>query len=202
MNTPRNFPRADRAFFRRDTVALARLLLGQRLVRQLPDGTRLAGIISETEAYLGPEDKAAHTFGGRHTPRNHAMWLDAGTTYVYFTYGMHHCMNVVAEREGIPQAALLRALVPTEGLGTMQLLRPKARRPEDYCSGPAKLCQALAIDRTLNESDLTTSSDLWIEVLRDHPLPDHQILAGPRVGIGYAEEWVDRPLRFRITPDA
>jgi DNA-3-methyladenine glycosylase len=188
--------RLGREFFRRDAVTVARALLGQRLVRVL-DGVRLAGLIVETEAYLGAIDRAAHTFGGRRTARNASMWLDGGHYYVYFTYGMHHCGNVVAGEAGEPIAVLLRALQPTEGLDVM---RARRGRSDDahLCSGPGKLCQALAIDLTLDGVDLATSDVLFIELVRRRSLPTARIAMTPRVGVAYAGEWASKPLRFFV----
>jgi len=192
-------PRAPRSFFRRDPVVLARALLGQRLVRIADDGTRLAGIIVETEAYLGELDRAAHTFGGRRTQRNASMWRDGGHAYVYFTYGMHYCMNVVAELAEKPTAVLLRALEPVEGIDAMRRNRGAAGRPDSHlCSGPAKLCQALAIDRSLDGVDMVESEMLFIEQVRCRNFPKTAIMTGPRIGIGYAQEWIHKPLRFWI----
>lgn len=193
--------RLSRNFYQRDAATLARALLGQVLVRVLEDGTRLAGRIIETEAYLGVEDKAAHSYGGRHTPRNAAMWGPAGHAYVYFIYGMHYCMNVVARRPGDPQAVLLRALEPLEGLEKMRENRagriPAARlRPRDLCSGPARLAQALAIDRSLDHADLVTGDVLFIE--RGRRVPPQRIVTTPRIGVGYAAEWAEKPLRFLV----
>jgi DNA-3-methyladenine glycosylase len=193
--------RLSRKFYQRDAATLARALLGQVLVRVLDDGTRLAGRIIETEAYLGVEDKAAHSFGGRHTPRNAAMWGPAGHAYVYFIYGMHHCVNVVAATPGDPAAVLLRALEPVEGLATMRRHRASriaaARlRDRDLCSGPAKLAQAMAIDRALDHADLVAGEALFIE--RGVRVPAQRIIATPRIGIDYAEEWAGKPLRFVI----
>ena len=189
--------RPSRAFFQSDAVTLARALLGQRLVR-IDSGRCLAGTIVEVEAYLGVIDQAAHTYRGRRTPRNEAMYGDGVTAYVYFTYGLHHCLNVVARTRDHPEAVLLRALEPTEGLDLMRQRRPAARRDTDLCSGPAKLCQALNIDRAFNGIDLLSSDALFIERSRRRALPAGQIEAGPRVGIDYAEEWRDKPLRFWV----
>lgn len=209
-----------RRFYTRDPVTLARALLGQRLVRVLDDGTRLAGLIVETEAYLGAEDMAAHTYRGRRTARNEAMYGPGGTAYIYFTYGMHHCFNVVAGRAGDPVAVLIRALEPVEGLDAMRNFRTRTRTgttrksrsrrgvpapvspvtpssTRDLCRGPARLCQALAIDRSLNAIDLTRDSRLFIE--RDSPgLPDDRIGVSPRIGVDYAGHWAGRPLRFFV----
>jgi len=193
--------RFSRKYYQHDAQTLARALLGQVLVRVLADGTRLAGRIIETEAYLGVEDKAAHSFGGRHTPRNAAMWGPAGHAYVYFIYGMHYCVNVVSATPGDPAAVLLRALEPLEGLDTMRRHRAgriaaSRLRDRDLCSGPAKLAQALAIDRALDHADLVMGRELFIE--RGVQVPPQDIVATPRIGIGYAQEWAQKPLRFVV----
>ncbi|MDQ7013040.1 MAG: DNA-3-methyladenine glycosylase [Planctomycetota bacterium] len=209
-----------RGFFATDPVTLARKLLGCTLVRTLSDGTRLAGTIVETEAYLGIPDTAAHTFGGRRTPRVASMWAAAGTAYVYFTYGMHHCMNISAEAEGIPVAVLLRAVEPTEGLDLIRANRahPAGTKPRknpltdrDLCSGPARLCQAFAIDRTLDGLDLTAGvgsgskprrmprlGALAVERRKTAPLADSSIVTGPRVGLSGDDKWTHAPLRFVV----
>jgi DNA-3-methyladenine glycosylase len=194
-------PRAERfSAFGGDTITVARRLLGQRLVRVLPppESIRLAGIIVEVEAYLGPEDRAAHTFGGRRTARNESMYLPAGHAYVYFTYGMHHCLNVVCGSVDVGTAVLLRALEPTEGLEAMFAHRRRARRAEDLSSGPAKLTEALAIDRSLDGVDLRSSPALFVERVHRRMLPGHRIVASPRIGVDYAGPWAARPLRFFV----
>ncbi|MFG0326049.1 MAG: DNA-3-methyladenine glycosylase [Phycisphaerales bacterium JB037] len=177
-------------------------LLGQRLVRILPDGSRLAGIIVETEAYLGVTDRAAHSFGGRRTPRVESMYARAGTAYVYFTYGMHHCFNVVAGKPGEPVAVLIRALEPVEGLDAMFAARAKAKKPEDLCSGPGKLCQALAIDRTLDGEDLIEGGVLFLERASRRPIRTGEIVRTPRIGVESAGKWpgrwAERPLRWYL----
>lgn len=162
------------------------------------DGQRVAGLIVETEAYLGVEDKAAHTFGGRRTPRNETMYREGGHAYVYFTYGMHHCINVVASRIDHPVAVLVRALEPSEGLDTMYRHRAKAKRDTDLCSGPGKLCQALAINRSHDGTDLVKSRTLFIERVRKRVYPNTQITVSPRIGVDYAAEWAAEPLRFHL----
>lgn len=211
-------PRLGREFYRRDPVTVAKELLGQRLVR-IVDGRRLAGLIVETEAYLGVGDKAAHSCRGRRTARNNSMWLDGGHAYVYFTYGMHYCFNVVTDRQEIPTAVLVRALEPTEGLEVMAKNRGLLTKETvekglfglgeeaggleadvlyRLCSGPARLCQAMAIDRRLDGVDLVTSEVFFIERARRGRLREDQIVCGPRVGVAYAEEWADKPLRFYL----
>jgi DNA-3-methyladenine glycosylase len=171
-------------------VSLAKALLGQVLVRRL-NGKTQSGRIVEVEAYLGVPDRAAHSFGGRRTKRNESMWGDSGHAYVYFTYGMHWCLNVVADREGVPTACLIRALEPLEGIEEMR--KRRGREPEtELCSGPAKLTEALSIDRNLDGVDLVTSADLFIR--RGRRVGG--IGRAPRVGVAYAREWAEKPLRF------
>lgn len=173
-------------------MTLAKALLGQVLVRRLEDGQELAGKIVEVEAYLGIQDRAAHSFGGRRTARNASMWGDGGHAYVYFTYGMHWCVNVVADREGVPTACLIRALEPLEGIEEMRQRR-RREREVDLCSGPAKLTQALDVDRKLDGADLVESTELYI--VRG-PRSRQQIGRSPRIGVAYAKEWARKPLRF------
>lgn len=193
--------RADRAFFESGSRALARRLLGCRLVRVV-DGTRLAGIIVEAEAYTGVRDRASHAFGGRRTPRNESMYARAGTAYVYFTYGSHFCANVVCGRVGEPQAVLLRAIEPTDGLERMRALRLGAPKPpsrlgdDDLGRGPGNLCRALSIDRALDGADLVTSGELWIEP--GEPMASRAVEWTPRVGIGSRGEWTLKRLRVLI----
>jgi len=183
--------------FGRDPVTTARRLLGQRLVRVV-DGERLAGIIVEVEAYLGAEDRAAHTFGNHRSPRNASMYLAGGHSYVYFIYGMHHCLNVVcgAVDEGV--AVLIRALQPTDGLERMYASRPAARVDRELCSGPAKLTQSMSIDRSLDGLDLRTSDRLFIERCRHRSLPRERIGRSPRIGVDSAGAWALQPLRFYV----
>lgn len=181
---------------------LAPALLGQVLVRVLPDGERLAGRIVETEAYMGVADLAAHSAGGRRTPRNEVMYGAPGLAYVYFTYGMHHCFNVVCGAEEEPVAVLIRALEPMEGAERMRAHRSKraGRAIPDHqiASGPARLCQALAIDRAQNGVDLVSSETLYIERARTRAGERGLIRNGPRIGIDYAREWAAAPLRWWI----
>lgn len=188
--------RLQRDFYHQDVVKLAQALLGKVFVR-IENGLRLSGKIVETEAYLGIPDKAAHTVGGRRTQRNASMWQDGGTLYVYFTYGMHHCMNIVAQQANEPVAVLIRALEPIDGIDMMYTRRKVARKDHQLCSGPAKLCQALNINRDQDGIDLVTDDQLWIE---DHSIkvPRNAIASGPRIGVHYAQEWAEKPYRFWI----
>jgi DNA-3-methyladenine glycosylase len=184
-----------RSFFERSAVPVARELLGARLVRRI-DGQRLAGIILETEAYQGEEDLACHARAGL-TPRTQVMYGPAGHAYVYFTYGVHWMLNVVAEPEGSPAAVLIRGMRPVEGLKAISRLRPAATT-----DGPAKLTQALAVTGALNGVDLCApGGELWIEP--GDPIPDDQVTTGPRVGIASVPEpWRSIPWRFLARPAA
>jgi DNA-3-methyladenine glycosylase len=187
----------NHAFFNRDTLTVARDLLGKRLVRCI-QGQRLSGMVVETEAYHGANDSASHAFRGQ-TPRNTVMFGPAGMAYVYLVYGMHHMLNVATEAHGTPGAVLLRAVVPLEGIDRMTELRGGSGR--SIADGPGKLCQALAVDLSLRGMDLTLGEKLWFEAFRDVPASD--IVRGPRVGIAYASEKDRRaPWRFRLRPAA
>jgi DNA-3-methyladenine glycosylase len=184
-----------RGFFARPTLEVARGLLGQRLVR-VDRGRRVGGRIVETEAYIGQEDMGCHAHVGR-TARNEVMWGPPGHAYVYFTYGMHWLLNVVTEDEGRPAAVLLRGLLPLEGLPAMR--RRRGGAPEGHLAdGPAKLCQALAVDRGFNGHDLCAGqSRLFLERGR---MPAHVVVTvGPRVGLNTVPEpWKSKPWRFRL----
>jgi DNA-3-methyladenine glycosylase len=168
-------------FYARDTLSTARALLGKKLVR-IHNGNILSGLICETEAYLGSLDSASHAFKGK-TPRNSVMFGPAGRAYVYFVYGMHHLLNVVTEAEENPCAILIRAIVPFDGIEYMQ--RYRKRGGKNLTDGPAKLCQALVIDKSLNGWDLTAGKKLWLE--DRPPVPGRFIKKGPRIGIDYAK---------------
>lgn len=186
--------RVGRDFFDRDTLVVARALLGRRLVRLL-DGERLAGRIVEVEAYIGEDDLASHARFGR-TRRNAPMYGPPGHAYVYFIYGMHYCLNVVTEREGFPAAVLIRALEPLEGIETMRVHRGGVPDGQ-LTNGPARLCQALAVDRRFDGADLC-APDALLFIERDAPVPDEVIVAGPRVGVRGDERARSVPWRFYI----
>jgi DNA-3-methyladenine glycosylase len=175
-----------------DVVAVARRLVGRLLVVPARGGQRVSGIIVETEAYRGPEDRASHAFGGRRTPRTETMYARGGTAYVYFVYGMYYQFNVVTAGEDVPHAVLVRALEPIEGLSLMRRRRGGGS-DRSLTSGPGKLCIALGIDRRLDRADLL-GDRIWLE--EGPRIPASRIASGPRVGIDYAEAWVDRPWRF------
>jgi DNA-3-methyladenine glycosylase len=187
--------RLTRGFFRRDPVTVAKELLGQRLVR-IVDGIRLAGLIVETEAYLGIEDRAAHSFGGRRTRRTETMYGDGGTAYVFLNYGIHCLLNVVTETAGVPSAVLLRAFEPREGIETMFRLRPAAKSLIEIGSGPGKLGAAMAIDRSLDKEDFVVSGRLFIERARSGRISSRSFVRTSRIGVEYAQDWSNKPLRF------
>ncbi|MCX7856057.1 MAG: DNA-3-methyladenine glycosylase [Anaerolineae bacterium] len=168
-----------RDFFARDTLQVARDLLGQVLVRLL-GGERLSGRIVEVEAYIGEDDLASHARFGR-TSRNEAMYGPPGHAYVYQIYGLHHCLNIVTGPEGFPAAVLIRALEPLEGLERMRERRGVAD-PALLTSGRARLCQAMEIDRRLDKADMC-APDAVLFVEADMPIPDEQVATSPRVGV-------------------
>ena len=187
----------DQEFYARPTLVVARELLGKKLVRQI-NGMELSGVIVETEAYLGRQDSACHAFRGE-TPRNAVMFGPPGRAYVYFTYGMHFLLNLVTEEEGNPCAVLVRALQPLTGLDEMRARRK--RHGKELANGPAKLCQALAIDKTFNGWDLTNGEALWVE--SGERVPPRRIAATPRIGIDYATpEDRNAPWRFLVREPA
>ncbi len=198
MSNPKRPKRLSRVCLAQPASSLAADLLGTTLARRLPSGLILRGRIVETEAYIGVRDRASHAFGGRRTLRNEAMYAKPGTAYVYFTYGMHFCFNVVCAAEGDPQAVLIRAAEPLEGIEEMRHLRGMGAAASDrlIASGPARLCEAFAIDRELNAVDLVTSDRLWLEPAARSTRPTRRPLRTPRIGVDYAGAWAKRLLRF------
>ena len=182
-------------FYLRPTPQVARDLLGMRLVREI-DGQRICGRIIETEAYDGEEDQACHARFGK-TERNAAMFGLPGRAYIYFTYGMHWCLNVVTGAEGTPAAVLIRALQPLEGLERIARNR-SAVEEKHWVDGPAKLCKALEIDGSLYGISLV-SGESSLRIEQDAPIAEDDVIISPRVGIQYAPEpWLSMPWRFRV----
>ncbi|MEW6245520.1 MAG: DNA-3-methyladenine glycosylase [Nitrospirota bacterium] len=172
-----------RSYFNRPTLQVARSLPGKYLVRENGE-RRIVAKIVEVEAYVGPEDRASHASRGR-TPRTDVMFGPPGIAYVYLVYGMHHCLNVVTEREGYPAAVLIRAIELDTGL----------------VDGPGRVCRTLQIDRRLNRLDLTQGRALWIEDRGDR-WSRGRIAVYPRIGVAYAGEWAAKPWRFRVEEPA
>lgn len=180
-------------YLQSDVVAMAPQLLGKVIETRL-DGACSSGIITETEAYAGIDDRASHAFGNRRTARTDTMYAKGGITYVYLCYGMHHLLNVVTQPEGIPHAILIRAIVPKEGIALMETRKGRALRPIDGI-GPARVCQLLGIDRSHYGYSLQGPQiqihDIGLEV------PSHEIIAGPRIGVAYAGSDALLPYRFQ-----
>jgi DNA-3-methyladenine glycosylase len=182
-------------FYDREADVVARELLGAILRVESAEGVT-AGIITETEAYMGPHDAACHAVAGR-TARTWHLFGPPGTAYVYFIYGLHWCVNAVTREEGYGSAVLIRSVVPLEGIALMRSRRPKARTDAGLCNGPAKLCAAFGIDRALDGAPLTGASAISIRA--GTVVADERVTVGPRIGISKAADW---PLRFLVRPPA
>jgi DNA-3-methyladenine glycosylase len=192
VRVPRKLPRS---FYLGDTVSIARALLGCVLWRRIDDEL-LAARIVETEAYLGANDLASHARRGLRSARNESMYLEGGHAYVYFTYGMHWCMNVVTQEADTAEAVLLRGAEPVLGVESIRRRRPAAKRDRDLMNGPGKLCAALGIDRALDGESLR-SDELFLTG-RDISVADSDIAISPRIGIDNAGEATHWPLRFYL----
>lgn len=191
----RNTKTLPAKFYQRDTITVAKELLGKKLVRQLSNGKILSGIIVEVEAYLGIKDRACHTYAGKRTQRTEPMYLDGAHSYIYLIYGMYDCFNVVTQSKEIPEAVLVRALEPVDGIEQMMRYR-KTNNIHNLCSGPGKLCEALRINRELN-GHLLTDLSLRIEDTEINITPK-MICKKPRIGVEYAGSHAHWPLRFYI----
>ncbi|OCA73922.1 DNA-3-methyladenine glycosylase [Chryseobacterium arthrosphaerae] len=189
MKLPRSY------YADQDVLFLAQDLLGKILFTEI-NGNITAGIIVETEAYFGVQDKASHAYGGRRTDRTETLYSHGGVSYVYLCYGIHHLFNVVTSVKDEPHAVLIRAVEPLIGKETMQLRRSMPASRAAISSGPGSAAKALGIDRNFNKKDLT-GNEIWIE---DHGIrydPD-EIIAGPRIGVAYAQEDALLPWRFFV----
>ncbi|SFG55141.1 DNA-3-methyladenine glycosylase [Desulfotomaculum arcticum] len=190
----------NRKFYNRDSLIVAKELLGKLLVREI-DGQKISAKIVETEAYMGFRDKAAHSYGGRRTQRVEVMYGGPGFAYVFFVYGMHYCFNVVTREEENPQAVLIRAVEPIEGLDIMAQNRfgksyskLSKSQMKNLTNGPGKLCRALSIDKNLNGEDVC-GSKLYVEEGENEKF---SIVSAKRIGVDYAEEAKDYLWRFYI----
>ncbi|MGE5216848.1 MAG: DNA-3-methyladenine glycosylase [Chloroflexota bacterium] len=179
------------SFYEQNTVDVAKQLLGKYLVRNHPEGNTIGRIV-ETEAYIGPQDLACHASKGR-TVRTEVMFGPAGHAYVYFIYGFYNMLNLVTEAKDYPAAVLIRAVEPVDGIELMKERR-KSDLLRNLASGPGKLCQAFAVDRSLNGADLCDGV-LYVE---DRGEPTPKFRATPRIGVEYAGKWKDKPYRFFI----
>ncbi len=185
-------------YHRNDVVAVARELLGKHLFTCI-DGVVTAGYIVETEAYDGVIDKAAHSYGGKLTPRTKTMYAEGGIAYVYLCYGIHEMFNIVVSNEGDPRAILIRAIHPTIGVEEMLQRRKMNTLKPNITSGPGSVAQALGINRTLNGISLQ-SDILWLEDL-GLSFADDDVAVVPRVGVAYAMEDALLPYRFYVRQD-
>lgn len=181
-------------YVRDDTLAVARDLLGKLLVVPSIDGVQVSGMIVETEAYLGIEDRGAHSYGGRRTPRNDVMYARGGHVYVFFVYGMYYQFNVVTGPAEHPHAVLIRAIEPVEGIEIMRERRGEMK-DRNLTSGPGKVCIAMGIDRSVNGLDLL-GKRVWLEEYRS--FTENEIAVGKRIGIAYAGEDAEKPWRFWV----
>lgn len=198
-------------FFDRDTVTVARELVGKYLVRQY-DGVTLAARITETEAYVGRMDKACHAYNYRKTERTKTLFAPPGTAYVYLIYGMHCCLNFVTEAEGEPAAVLIRGLSARHGVDIIAENRFGCKSGEmtpyqkkNFLNGPGKVCAGMNIDRRLNGLPHGSPELFLCDSLTDAGLPGwpedrepQDVKTGKRIGIDYAEEAVDFPWRFYV----
>jgi len=191
-------------FYTRDTLTVARDLLGREIVRVLDDGTAVSCRITETEAYIGRMDKACHAYGYKRTPRTETLFAPPGTAYIYLIYGMYHCLNFVTEAEGEPAAVLIRGAEPVTN-GDMiaqnrfgcKMEDMTAYQKKNFLNGPGKLCRGLALTRIQNGLDLTSpQGGLYVRAGR--PPDPAAVQVGKRIGIDYAEEAVDFPWRFYL----
>ena len=215
---PQNMPRLPRDFFARDGLIVAKELLGKILVHETGEGI-VRGIITEVESYMGVNDKGSHTYGGRRTERTEPMFHKGGTSYVYFTYGMYHCMNITTGWEDVPQAVLIRGVIPADEESERRMLklrmdavrkqaekkqadmeavlkrREKAIR-KNLADGPGKLCIAMEVSKADNDVDMVESPSFYVtEGIKIKP---EDIKAGKRIGIDYAEEAADYFWRFYL----
>ncbi|MDP7529710.1 MAG: DNA-3-methyladenine glycosylase [Candidatus Marinimicrobia bacterium] len=182
-------------YVRPSVVQIAKDLLGKYLLTRLED-TATGGMIVETEAYAGPEDRASHAYNSRRTSRTEIMFHEGGVAYVYLCYGIHHLFNIVTNIEGIPHAVLIRAMEPTDGVELMLHRRNMKEVSPKLSGGPGTLTQALGIKTTQTQTDLT-GEQIWLED-RGFLVPEDEIIAGPRVGVSYAGEDAENPWRFQL----
>lgn len=197
-----SFQKLPPQFYLQDTVAVARQLIGKLLVHE-KDGQRLSAIICETEAYTGFSDKACHTYKGK-SERTEVMFESGGRAYVYLIYGMYHCLNITTREEGVPEAVLIRAAQPVEGIEQMMQLRQmkkniKSLNEKSLLAGPGRLCDAMGITRKEN-GKLLTGEELYL--CEGIAVPNEQIAATKRINIDYAQEAKDFLYRFVDTKSA
>lgn len=182
-------------YTREDVVTISRELLGKRLFTRI-EGALTGGIITETEAYRGPEDRASHAFGGRRTPRTETMYAQGGTAYIYLCYGIHHLFNVVTNKKGTPHAALIRAIEPLEGIDFMLKRRKMKKMERIVTAGPGNMSRALGITVAKTGIDLL-GNEIWIEDSGSQPGAT-EVVSSKRIGVDYAGEHAERLWRFTV----
>jgi DNA-3-methyladenine glycosylase len=193
-------PVLSRGFYQRPTTEVARELLGKILVRKTGEGTVAVEIV-EVEAYLGIDDPACHTHGGRRTVRTETMWGEAGHAYVYLIYGMHHCLNVVTVGEDSPEAVLIRGALPLAGGALIRRRRGDGVSDAALTDGPGKLCQALAVTRADDGVDLSRRGGA-LSIRRDPVAGPVRFRSTSRIGVDYAGDAARWPLRFVVDRSA
>ncbi len=187
----------SRGFYQRPTLDVAWDLLGKILVHTTAEGV-VAVRLNEVEAYLGVDDPACHTFGGRRTARTEAMWGAAGRAYVYLIYGMHHCLNVVTVGEGVPEAVLIRGAAPLLGCSLVRRRRGSKVAQRNLADGPGKLCTAMAVTRAENGLDFGAAGSPLTIRSDGHTSSDVEVDRLPRIGVDYAGEAASWPLRLKL----
>ncbi len=185
----------SKEFYTRDSLIVAKELLGKILIHEAPEGVT-AGKIVETEAYKGPEDKAAHSFGNRRTPRTETMYGPKGHAYIYLIYGLYYCINVTSGTdEGKPEASLIRALEPVQGIELMMKRRGPTGQLINVASGPGRLCIAMGLTKIHNGHDMTKPP---LYITEGQNINPEDIIQAPRIGVDYADDHKDLPWRFYI----
>ena len=187
--------RAKREYFEKETLEVAKNILGDFIIRKTKNNLIRAKII-EVEAYIGPEDQASHTRNNKKTKRNKVVWKRGGHLYVYLTYGIHWMLNIVTEKKSVPECVLIRAVETVKGLELIKENRKiKSKKIEELTNGPGKLSQALKIDKSFDGCDLVKSNNLY---LIENEIKNLNIKSVPRVNIDYAEEYKNKKWRFCI----
>jgi DNA-3-methyladenine glycosylase len=185
-----------REFYQRDPLTVSKELLGKTLVHETPEGVT-SGIIVETEAYMGPEDKASHAYGNLRTKRTETQFGPKGHAYIYLIYGLYYCFNItVGETVGKPEAVLMRALEPASGVEIMSKRRPNQGKTASLANGPSKLCLAMGLTKKQNNADVCAPPFYLID--NGLKVPHEEIFQTTRIGVDYADEWKSKPWRCYI----
>ena len=182
-------------FHNENFLEISKNLLGKKIFTNI-DNQITAGIIIETEAYGGTTDKASHAYNNKKTNRTEAMFQNGGITYIYLCYGMHHLLNIVTNKKNIPEAILIRAILPTDGIEIMLKRKGKKRKDKTLTNGPGSVCKALGINMNHNKLSLSENT-IWVENISQNIL-EKDILKTPRIGIDYAGEDACLPWRFLL----